>query len=78
MIAAKSNVAELAAAANEAANEAANKATFGRERSVPGSLETWQSRANKLKVDLEKARQELSAAKALLGDISPGDRLLAP
>ena len=71
---AKSQVAQL----TNHTNEALAKASFGRERSVPGSLETWQNRANRLKVDLAKARQELAAAKAQLADLAPGDPLLLP
>ena len=56
--------------------EAISKATYGREHSVPGSLETWQNRAARLNSELEKARLELTAARALLGDLSPGDALL--
>ena len=72
VITAKSQVTQLTINTNEAVS----KASFGRERSVPGSLETWQNKANRLKVDLEKARQELTAAKAQLMEVAPGDPLL--
>jgi len=72
VIAAKAQVGQLVTQSNEAVS----KATFGREHSVPGSLETWQNRAKRLAADLERARLELAAARALLSDLSPGDDLL--
>ena len=59
-------------------NEAVSKASLNRERPVPGSIESRQSRANRLKADLDKARLELAAAQALLGDLTSGGRLSAP
>jgi hypothetical protein len=70
----KSKVAQL----NFDRNEALSKAATGRQVSVPGSLETWQSRAASLGKSLAKAKEELSAAKALLQDLNPGDSLLVP
>jgi hypothetical protein len=50
----------------------------GRSPSVPGSLETWHARAQRLSVQLEKARNELSNAKVRLAGLSPDDPLLRP
>ncbi|MES2475785.1 MAG: hypothetical protein V4640_08390 [Verrucomicrobiota bacterium] len=66
----KSKVNRLRSDHNEAVSNSA------RQRSVPGSLETWNSRASRLRVQLTKARLELSAARARLSAVSPRDPLL--
>lgn len=57
-------------------DDARAKADFGRQGSVPGSLETWQDRAANLKNDLAKAKQNLAAAKARLKALDPDDPML--
>jgi multidrug efflux pump subunit AcrB len=44
--------------------EAVDEASYGKRRSVPGSLETWEARAAALAVALEEARAALAAAEA--------------
>lgn len=48
----------------------------GGSPSVPGSLETWSAKAERLGRDLERARMALSLAKSNLEAISPRDSLL--
>lgn len=59
-------------------SNAVSSATYGSRSSVPGSLETWQAKANRLTSELAKARGELAAAKAALGVVAPNDPLLRP
>jgi hypothetical protein len=47
-------------------------------RSVPGSLETWEARANRLAKNLERARLELAISRAALLHIAPKDPLASP
>ena len=51
-------------------------AGYGRQSSVPGSLETWQAKAERLTSALAKARAEYAAAKADLAVVAPDDPLL--
>lgn len=69
----KSRVSQLASERSTAQSKAYNSQT-----SVPGSLETWQSRASRLTLELSKAKGELAAAKAELEMVNPGDALLRP
>jgi hypothetical protein len=61
-----------------AERSAAYSSSYSGNRSVPGSLETHQSKVARLDAQLAKARAELAAAKALLARVSPGDPLLRP
>lgn len=56
--------------------EATSKASYGGEKSVPGSLETWAQRASALSVQVARAETELARAKAALGLLAPDDPLL--
>ncbi|MES2660755.1 MAG: hypothetical protein V4689_19170 [Verrucomicrobiota bacterium] len=58
--------------------EASSNAGYGGQSSVPGSLETWKSKAARLSRELSRARIELSKAKARLAADSPADPLLRP
>ncbi len=59
-------------------SNAVSSASYGSRSSVPGSLETWQAKTNRLTAELAKARGELAAAKAALGVVAPDDPLLRP
>jgi hypothetical protein len=59
-------------------SNAVSSASYGSRSSVPGSLETWQAKANRLTSELAKARGELAAAKAALEVVAPNDPLLRP
>lgn len=59
-------------------SQAAMNAHYGNAKSVPGSLETWQSRHARLDRDLVKASVELQIAKNRLAEVSPSDPLLKP
>lgn len=59
-------------------SSAVSSASYGSRSSVPGSLETWQAKANRLTAELAKARGELAAAKAALEVVAPNDPLLRP
>lgn len=63
----QTKVSRLESERNEALSESM------REKSVPGRLETWQERAERLGRELSKARKGLSAARARLAEISPSD-----
>ena len=54
-------------------SEAASNASYSRQTSVPGSLETWDARAVRLARELTRAQTELTAARARLAALSPGD-----
>ena len=56
--------------------EADSQAGYSSSRSVPGSLETWGAKANRLGRDLAKARTNLDLAKAQLAELAPTDFLL--
>jgi hypothetical protein len=56
-------------------NEALANASYGRNSSVSGSLETWQGKAARLGAELVRARAELAAAKAVLAGVAPSDPL---
>ena len=56
--------------------EASSRASYGRQSSVPGSLETWAARSARLGNDLLRAQVALAAAKSELAAVAPGDPLL--
>ncbi len=56
--------------------EADSNASLGGRISVPGSLETWQARAGRLRNELERAGMELSVARSRLSAVAPGDPML--
>lgn len=60
---------------SEHAAAVANAGGRSGRRSAPGSLETWDARAARLGGELERARAELSSARAILRNISPNDPL---
>lgn len=70
----KSRVAQL----TTESHDARSKAAFGRQVSVPGSLETWHNKASRLELELAKARSQLAVAKALLQEMEPASPLLQP
>lgn len=59
-------------------SQAAMNAHYGNAKSVPGSLETWQSRHARLDRELVKASVELQMAKSRLAEVAPSDPLLKP
>ena len=58
--------------------EASSNAGYGSQTSVPGSLETWKSKAVRLGKELVRAQTEFSLAKSRLAALSPDDSLLKP
>jgi hypothetical protein len=56
--------------------EADSQTGYGNNRSVPGSLETWEARAGRLTQDLAQAKAALELAKAQLAVVAPTDFLL--
>ncbi|MBN8457768.1 MAG: hypothetical protein J0M04_08015 [Verrucomicrobia bacterium] len=54
--------------------EARNAVASG-QRSIPGSLETWQARSERLQTALTRSRTELASAKADLARLDPSDPL---
>ena len=56
--------------------EARHNMSYGKSRSVPGSLESWDSKAARVEVDLTRARASLQLAIARLAAASPNDPLL--
>jgi len=54
----------------------ANQGSRRMQPSVPGSLETWQSRDSRMAAALSHARANLSAAKAELAGVAPQDPCL--
>jgi chromosome segregation ATPase len=56
----------------------ARSSSYGSQSSVPGSLETWQAKSNRLASELARAKAGLAAAKASLASVSPNDSLLRP
>lgn len=58
--------------------EASSNASYGKQTSVPGSLETWDARAVRLARELARAQTELSLAKARLAALAPSDPSLGP
>lgn len=66
----KSKVSRL----NRERNEAVTKSSY--QTSVPGQLETWKARGERLGAELTKARVELATARARLSAVSPSDPLL--
>lgn len=58
------------------ASNARMEAAGGRGRSVPGSLETWDQRANRLDASARKLRAQYIAARGKLAAISPRDPAL--
>ncbi len=69
--------AQVAALAADQRNAAA-RAASGFRKSVPGSLETWGAKAQRLERDLSRARLALAQARANLATISPEDPALRP
>lgn len=69
--------AQVAALAADQRN-AASQASMGFRKSVPGSLETWGAKAQRLERDLSRARLALAQARANLATISPEDPALRP
>lgn len=63
-------------AISETAN--ARSKTHGSERSVPGSLETWEERAQRMDRLVQKYRFTYQLARDKLMAVSPGDPLLQP
>jgi hypothetical protein len=55
-------------------SEARNAVASGK-RSIPGSLETWQARAERLQLAVTRSRADLAAAKADLALLDPADPL---
>lgn len=55
-------------------SEARNAVASG-QRSIPGSLETWQARADRLQLAATRSRTDLAAAKADLARLDPKDPL---
>ncbi len=55
--------------------EADAHAGYGTSHSVPGSLETWETKAGRLGRDLTKARAALEIARAQLTELDPTDLL---
>lgn len=55
---------------------ASQQAGYGSSASVPGTLETWKSKAARLGRELAAAQGELSVAKARLMELSPSDPTL--
>jgi hypothetical protein len=51
---------------------------YGGQTSVPGSLETWGAKAERLGNELVRAQSELVVAKSNLAAVAPGDPLLRP
>ncbi len=59
-------------------SDATSRASNGRQSSVPGSLETWAAKSERLGRDLARAQAAFAAAKADLSILAPGDPLLRP
>ena len=57
--------------------EANYNKTHGKSRSAPGSLESWDSKAARLQVELSRTRVSLQLAIAKLAEASPSDPLLS-
>lgn len=57
-------------------SEAASNASYGKQTSVPGSLETWDARAVRLAKELARAQAELTLARARLAALAPDDPAL--
>lgn len=51
--------------------------SYGSSNSVPGSLETWKTRSERLTKELAKARHELDIARGRLAAVAPDDPELA-
>ena len=52
------------------------QSSHGNQASVPGSLETWTARSERLYEELARAQVSLAVVKAKLAVVSPGDSLL--
>lgn len=68
----KTKVAQLTAERNEALSAA----SYRSQSSVPGSLETWRAKAERLGAELAKAKSQLAAATADLRTVAPRSQLL--
>ena len=67
----QSKVSSLSASLSEARSHVG----YG-ETSVPGRLETWKAREQRLSAELINARTELGVARSKLVEVAPGDTLL--
>lgn len=67
----QSKVTSLSASLSEARSHVG----YG-ENSVPGRLETWKAREQRLSAELIKAQTELSVVRSKLAAVAPGDPLL--
>lgn len=56
--------------------DAISRASYGRQGSVPGSLETWAAKSARLGRDLARAQAGLATARSDLSMVAPGDPLL--
>lgn len=57
---------------------AQSNAGYGSQKSLPGSLETWNARAARLGNELARASASLAIARSNLAAVAPGDPLLRP
>lgn len=55
---------------------AREQSSYRGQTSVPGSLETWQARVNRLSGELTRATAQLNMAKKSLAEVAPKDPLL--
>lgn len=63
-------------AQSEASRARMEASSAGRDRSVPGSLETWSQRANRLESAASKLRSQYMTARGKLAAVAPQDGLL--
>lgn len=59
-------------------SEAMSNSSYGNQTSVPGSLETWGAKAERIGNELARAQSALAVAKSNLAAAAPGDPLLRP
>ncbi len=58
--------------------EAQSRASYGNQASVPGRLETWTARSERIGNELLRAQGALTLAEANLAAVAPNDPLLKP
>jgi hypothetical protein len=58
--------------------EAQSRASYGNQASVPGRLETWTARSERIGNELLRAQDALTLAEANLAAVAPNDPLLKP
>ena len=58
--------------------EAQSRASYGNQASVPGRLETWTARSDRIGNELVRAQGALTLAEANLTAVAPNDPLLKP